>query len=621
MSLQLRSLTRRFGRHLALDAVSLCVRPGDTYGLIGHNGAGKTTALRIALGLMLADEGSVIVDGFDAARDSNEARARIGGLIESPGFHPSWDGHNNLLLLARLQGMSPGRARDEVTRTLELVGLPGLAGKPVRAYSHGMRQRLGIGQALLGSPRYLLLDEPTDGLDPEGIAEMRSLIARLTSEEGRAVLISSHQLHELTGLCNRVGVMKQGRLLVERDTEELLADGGRYELRSGDDTAATADLRQQAIDVTAGRRGGLTLELGERDPAEVARALVERGHRIVAFAPVEHTLEEVYLGLRGDQGEPAAGPPAEVLALDPPGERLAPPWPVLRVLRHEAMRWARSPGTWLLLSLPAILAVLNVVSRWLDAEGFAAEVERGELASTTAVTAFEGMAIALKSGLPALVLVLLGITSQSIAGELGRGTLRNVVLRPLTRGQLVLGKALGGLACAVVGYAGVLLCGGLASILAFDFEDVGDLLPNGELIVLVAADELWVPLAAAAAAPLLPLAAYVGLGFAVGAALRGPVVALALALGLWIVLDLGRGFARAIDRLADLAYPFEACLPSFYLPSPFSDTSYVEFYSQLSQGVSNVMPRHTAVDLIVPACWALAGFALAAMIVRRRFVP
>ena len=226
MALELRSVTRRFGAQLALDRVSIHVREGDCYGFIGHNGAGKTTAMRIALGLQRADEGRVVVDGFDAARFPREARARMGGLIEVPGFYGGSSGPENLVALGRLQGFSRRDARHEAARWIERVGLAHAGSKAVQNYSHGMKQRLGIAQALLGSPAYVLLDEPTNGLDPEGIAEVRELVRRLVKDEGITFLMSSHQLHELSSVCNRIGVLRGGRLLAEEETSKLLGAGG-----------------------------------------------------------------------------------------------------------------------------------------------------------------------------------------------------------------------------------------------------------------------------------------------------------------------------------------------------------------------------------------------------------
>ncbi|MFN0009969.1 MAG: ABC transporter ATP-binding protein, partial [Planctomycetota bacterium] len=245
MVLQLLDVSRTFGQQRALDRVSIHVRRGDCYAFIGHNGAGKTTAMRVALGLDRGFEGRVLIDGFDAREHPREARARMGGLIEVPGFHGGADGTSNLVTLARLQGLSRDEARREAGRLIELVGLVHAGSKPVAAYSQGMRQRLGIAQALIGRPMCVLLDEPTNGLDPQGIAEMQSLFTRLTRDEGLTVLLSSHHLAQISGLVNRVGVLHQGRLLVEAETQELLGGtNGRYklELDSPEEAALTRAL-------------------------------------------------------------------------------------------------------------------------------------------------------------------------------------------------------------------------------------------------------------------------------------------------------------------------------------------------------------------------------------------
>jgi len=203
---------------------------------------GKTSALRIALGLLHPQRGTVSVDGFDARRHPREARARMGGLIEVAGFYGELGGRSNLRLLARLRGLTRRDAAREADRVLELVGLRAQAAKHVHAYSQGMRQRLGIAQALLGRPRYVLLDEPTNGLDPEGIHDLRQLLRRLANETGVTILLSSHLLDEVAGLCTRIGVLHRGRMLVEAPTAELLGEDHPSFHLDTDDNAAAAEL-------------------------------------------------------------------------------------------------------------------------------------------------------------------------------------------------------------------------------------------------------------------------------------------------------------------------------------------------------------------------------------------
>jgi ABC-2 type transport system ATP-binding protein len=632
MSLQLISLTRRFGAQLALDGVSIHVRKGDCYGFIGHNGAGKTTAMRIALGLQFPDSGRVIVDGFDAREHPREARARMGGLIEVPGFQPGFDAARNLAWLARLQGLSRADARREAARSIELVGLAHAGAKPVQEYSQGMRQRLGIAQALLGKPSYVLLDEPTNGLDPQGIAEMRVILRNMIDGEGLTVLLSSHQLVEISDLCNRIGVLHHGKLLVEAETRALVAAApGRFELETSDDRRALALLGSLGVKATAIASGGLALELGHVEARRVSRAIVENGLDLVRFGPKPPTLEEIYL--RFARGETIVAPVAAdvIPAREPqaPRERRAPSRPVLRVAGYELSRSFAKPSYAVLLALPAACAALAVLLEKRDALANLARVKSGEIASTTDVTAFQTVATAMKTGLPLLALVLAGVASQSLAAELARGTLRNLLLRPVRRAHVVLGKALAGVVASLLAYA--LLAGAAlgASTLAFGFGDLAEILPNGMSFPLVPASDLWPKLWHALAAPLLPLISALGIGFLAGAFARTAAGALGLAFAALFVLDLGRGIARG--------FGVEPWLHSAYLPSPLGDTSFLHYFSDLAQGISNTSFEYGAplfaqlgdgplahamsYDIVVPALWIVATFSVAAILLAKRSIP
>ena len=614
MALRLHSLSLRFGSQLALDQVSIRVRTGDCYGFIGHNGAGKTTAMRVALGLQRADSGRVIVDGFDASEHPREARARMGGLIEVPGFHGALDGARNLVLLARLQGMGRAEARGEAGRLLELVGLDGVGAKPVQAYSHGMRQRLGIAQALLGRPAYVLLDEPTNGLDPEGIAEIREILRRLTAEEGMSVLLSSHQLHEISDLCNRIGVIDRGRLRIEAETRELLQGArGRYELHTDDDERALGLLEPLGVTrLGAAGEGGTLVDLGEAAPGAAARALVDAGLSLERFGPRPPTLEEIYLRYAHDDGS-LATPDADPGEVSAPSERRAPGGAVRRTTTYELSRWFARARFAALLSLPALLGGLALARRHARARESLEAVEDAQVFSTTDVTAFEGVAVGLQAGLPLAAVLLAGLASQSIAGEYARGTLRNVLLRPVKRVQVALGKALAHLGLGAALYALLALVTLAVSRWLFEFRDLAEILPNGESFPLVPAEELWPHLKGALLSPLPGLAAYAGVGFLAGAVARTAAGALALALGSVLLLDLSRAFARG--------YGVEGWLPSAYLPSPLGDTSFLKFYADVTQGVSNTAFAYADTALVVPLTWSLLAFALSGLILSRRPVP
>jgi ABC-2 type transport system ATP-binding protein len=607
MSLRLERVSHRFGKQQVLEDVSLVIEPGDCYGFIGHNGAGKTTAMRVLLGLLKPDTGRVVVDGFDADRYPREARVRMGALIEQAGFHPHWSGPKNLRLLDQLAG-----GDSDIAALIEQVGLTHAREKPVRAYSQGMRQRLGVAQALLGNPDYVLLDEPSNGLDPDGIQEMRELIRHITRDEGHTVLISSHQLHELAGICNRVGVLRQGKLVMEDSIENLLR-GDRYLLDTNDPERTLTVVEQLGLSVE-----GAGIHIGGREPSDVVKALVESGIAVSSFAPQPPTLEQIY----HRDAEPV--PPAEPIEVSEP-ERRAPPRPVGRMIGHEFRRWL---GQWTvpaMLTIPAIAGVMAMLIRKGEATRDTMDIEAGTLASATAVNAFEGVARALHPGIWLLSYVILGLASQSVAGEYNQGTLRNVLLRPLTRFQVSFGKWSALLLTTVISYAvlaGVAIAG---ASMAFEWEGVVEILPNGEKLPIVPASDLWGPFWSAIGSGILPLLAYAGIGFFAGNLVHRGASALALALGAGVALDFGRGFV--INSFV------EPWIPTTYVPSPLGRTSYVDYYLELSQGVSNVkyifgytgdwslLSRLTATDIAGPLLWIAATFVASAWVLKRRYVP
>jgi ABC-2 type transport system ATP-binding protein len=629
LALQLLSVTHRYRGQAALEGVSLCVRPGDCYGLIGHNGAGKTTAMRVALGLVHAMAGEVRVDGLDPRREPHAVRARMGGLIESCGFHGRLDARANLELLAGLRGLDRNAARREVGRLLELVGLVEHTRKPVQAFSQGMRQRLGVAQALLGAPRYLLLDEPTNGLDPEGLSEMRALVTRLVREEGVSVLLSSHQLHEVAGLCNRIGVLRQGRMVVEAETRALLAAApGRcvvecdveFDVERADRRAGEV-LARLGLTSTPRAAGGLVVELGERKVPDVARALVDAGLALTRLGAESPSLEELYLSLcAGNVGPPSAPAPDLETAPHP-----APAPPALtgtvRVLRYELRRWRCEPWRLALFALPALVGVITVGLEHARAASDVAAVEQGSLATATSVTAFGASAAALETALPILALLLAGLASQALAGELARGTLRNLLLRPLTRAEAVAGKALAGLGIVAASYAVLVLAVLGAAAAWFDFADLVEILPNGAPFPLVAAAELRPDFLRALLQPLFALGAVFGVGFLASALAGGAASALGLALGALLALDLARTLARTFGG--------EIWLLTAHLPTPLGDTSFLRAFADRAGGVSNSVFEFGASfaglpvprDFAVPCLWWLGSLLLAARLLRRRNVP
>ncbi|MFR9771317.1 ABC transporter ATP-binding protein [Nocardia sp. SC052] len=282
-----RGLTKRYGEHTAVDDVSMSVAYGEIYGFLGPNGAGKTTTLRMLAGLIRPSEGTATVAGH---RPGDPAVVRrIGVLIEGPGFYPYLSGRDNLRVLAEYRGLG----RPEVEDALERVGLAGRAEDKYRTYSLGMKQRLGVGAALLGNPDLLILDEPTNGLDPAGMAEMRELITALAAE-GRTVLLSSHMLSEVQAICDRVGVISQGRLRTEATVAQLRGNSSLVV------RAEPVEVALPAVRGLVGGRSALLTASGIRIESDtvtapaVARAVVAAGADLLELRVEEKSLEEVF---------------------------------------------------------------------------------------------------------------------------------------------------------------------------------------------------------------------------------------------------------------------------------------------------------------------------------------
>src|SRR6185503_15418499 len=234
--LQTEGLTKRFKGRTAVDRLTMSVERGDIYGFLGPNGAGKSTTLRMLLGLVRPTSGAIKFRLRESSWEYLKARSRVGAIIETPAFYENFSARRNLQLLASLSG---GVASKRVEEVLEIVDLRGRAGDPVKVFSYGMLQRLGIAQALLPTPDLIILDEPTNGLDPQGIHETRELIRRLREELKLTVLLSSHLLTEVEQLCNRVGIIHKGNLVYEGEPEALRGSSGRFKVRVDDLPAAT----------------------------------------------------------------------------------------------------------------------------------------------------------------------------------------------------------------------------------------------------------------------------------------------------------------------------------------------------------------------------------------------
>lgn len=301
--LRLLGLTKRFGSIIAIDNLDLEVHAGEVFGLLGPNGSGKSTTVGMVLGLIHPTAGTIELFGDEIAGNPESVRRRVGAIIESPAFYPYLSGRDNLRALAMAAGGVPDRRIDEL---LEVVGLRDRADSPYKTYSLGMKQRLGIASTLLTDPQLVILDEPTNGLDPAGQREIRALIPRL-AREGRAVLLASHLLHEVEQVSDRVAIIRKGSL-VRQGTVASLVSGGHYlDLEVDDPVRAAAVLREapyvEGVTIN-GRR--IQVDTPAERASDVNRALANQGIFAAEIVRRRSSLEDIFLELTGT---PASGGP------------------------------------------------------------------------------------------------------------------------------------------------------------------------------------------------------------------------------------------------------------------------------------------------------------------------
>ena len=296
---QIKNLKKKIGKKLIIDDLSFEVRPGEVFGFLGPNGAGKTTTIRMLLGLISITEGEIYINGFSIKKDFEKAIAHVGGIVENPDLYKYLTGYQNLVQYCR---MYPDIKKERINEVIKIVGLDKRVNDKVKTYSLGMRQRLGFAQSLLNSPSLLVLDEPTNGLDPAGIHELRSHLRKLAAEENIAVLVSSHLLSEMELMCDRVGIIQNGKLVRIENVRELVDEKKNSVVELTVEPIEKAIICLKALNskyepVVIDKKIQI-IESLEKVP-EIVSKLVAEGINIYGVNMVTQSLEDKFLEMTG----------------------------------------------------------------------------------------------------------------------------------------------------------------------------------------------------------------------------------------------------------------------------------------------------------------------------------
>jgi ABC-2 type transport system ATP-binding protein len=294
---QLHNVTKKIGSKTIIDRLSFEVPKGEVFGFLGPNGAGKTTTIRMMVGLMKITEGEILIDGLSISKNFESAIAKVGAIVENPEMYKYLTGYQNLVHFAR---MSAGVTKERIQEVIKLVAMENRIHDKVKTYSLGMRQRLGVAQALLARPSLLILDEPTNGLDPAGIRELRDYLRKLTQEEGISVVVSSHLLSEMELMCDRVAIIQNGKLIDVRLIKEYINEGDKSKVvfEVNDKELAIRVLASTPFTATTVQEG---IEFSiERDQiAELNAILVYGGVKVYSIKTITQTLEDKFLEMTG----------------------------------------------------------------------------------------------------------------------------------------------------------------------------------------------------------------------------------------------------------------------------------------------------------------------------------
>lgn len=300
--LRLDNVSKKIGSRRIVDNLNMSIQKGEVYGFLGPNGAGKTTTIRMIVGLIRPSKGSVRILGHDVQQERRAALSHVGAIVENPEVYSYLSGRKNLLHYARLAGISSTKINIRIREVVEQVKLTDRIDDKVKTYSLGMRQRLGLAQALLGNPQLLILDEPTNGLDPAGMREFRQLI-RSIAETGIAVFVSSHLLSEIQQMCDRVAIIKEGRILTEQRVDDLLnqAAAESVTIKVNHEQAARAILEKQGWKVRRSEGKQLEVAIKQEQTPLMIRLLVLNNIDLYSVEPNKESLEETFLEMTKEE--------------------------------------------------------------------------------------------------------------------------------------------------------------------------------------------------------------------------------------------------------------------------------------------------------------------------------
>ncbi|WP_096437348.1 ABC transporter ATP-binding protein [Alteribacter populi] len=297
--LQLKNVSKTLGSKVVVNDISLDIHSGEIFGLLGPNGAGKTTTIRMLVGLLSITEGKVLMNGVNIEKDFELAISQVGAIIENPELYDYLTGYQNLIHFSRMSGNVSKERIDEI---IQMIGLENAIQARVKTYSLGMRQRLGLGQALMHSPSILILDEPTNGLDPSGIREFRQLLIKLAKKGKMAVLVSSHLLAEMEMMCDRIGIIQHGKLIDVQSVHDFVESEKKLTVTF---TVDRVDLAEQTVQQEFDNKSysvshkAIEVHLEYNQVPQVTKSLVEKGIKIYGITSTQKTLEDKFLEVTG----------------------------------------------------------------------------------------------------------------------------------------------------------------------------------------------------------------------------------------------------------------------------------------------------------------------------------